>query len=117
MGALSNDSSGDSRKFALVFYLILFKLPEDLPCALLRLFRHDLEKDVFYIVGSLTSIIGLSSAAILFLFLLWKNFQFCPSYYFDFFSIFLFAAIILCISVVVFSIFALNSDVVISFAK
>jgi len=103
--ALSNDSSGDERKFCLGVYLSLFKLPENFPCALLRLFRHDLEKDVFYIVGSLTSIIGLYIAAILLLFLLWEIFN---DFDFDtpddfFVSIFFFAALILCISVVVFS--------------
>jgi len=41
-------------------YLLLFKIPEDLPFAVLRLFQHDMEKDIFYMIGNVSTTIGLS---------------------------------------------------------
>jgi len=56
-----NSERGD-RLENLWVYLLVFKLPEDLPYAVLRLFQHDREKDIFYMIRTVTTIIGLCVA-------------------------------------------------------
>jgi len=52
--------AGSVRRRNLFFYLCLFKLPEDVPCAVVRLYQHDLEKDILFTIGSVSTIIGLA---------------------------------------------------------
>jgi len=60
--ALENET--EYRLKNLFMYLFAFKLPEDLTYAVLRLLQHDLEKDIFYMIGTVSTVIGLCVALI-----------------------------------------------------
>jgi len=104
-----------SRSENLVFYLCIFKLPEDVPAAAVRLFQYDLEKDALFTIGSLTTIISLCATVamiISFACVVSSSMErgpFCLWLYGT-----LFVAVVFFVTIIIFSCLAISSIVVLS---